>query len=265
VADQPFAARLTGKLVIWAFQINTALTLVPGGFQQAALVEGQATVHVRRGTSGSDDVTLKFAPIATGCTYDRNGDAGPAAGPDPDFPPCSQDNDNDDGSNDDCTGIGGVPNPLDQCLPFVTSARSDDCDPGGACDAVDATGPGSTCELNGFCGTEDLVIQLEATTGAYIADSSGSILFGWDDQSTGATIQEGGPNDGTWVLPPLGFNQPVGPNGLRFLLDGDAAKPFAIECTMGAFYLDPDAVPSADPVSSPMPDHRLISFPILQR
>jgi len=261
VAAQPFAARLTGRWVLFAFQINVAQAFWPGGFTRAAIMEAQATVHVRRGTTGSDDVTLKLAPIERTCTYDENGNNGFDAGPD--YPSCSQDNDNADGSNDDCTGLGGIPDPRNRCLQFVGGGQSEDCAPGGVCDELGATGPGSACEANGFCATTDLVMELESTTGAYIAESSGEVLFGWDDQSTGAIIREGGPNDGTWLLPPAAFNRPAGPNGLRLLIDG--VIPFGMECTMGVFYLDVDAVPSADPLSSPMPDYRLITFPIRQR
>jgi len=261
VADQPFGARLKGKLVFLTFQRNIAQTIVPGGYKRVAIMEAQATVHVRRGTSGSDDVTLGHVPLETTCTYDDNGNAGPDAGPD--FPVCSQDNDNADGSNDDCTGLDGAPDPRNRCLQFATGETSDDCAPGGVCEELGATGPGSPCERNGFCVSGDAMIEFESTTGAYIAASSGNVLFGWDDQSTGAILREGGPNDGTWLLPPAAFNEPVGPNGLRFLLGG--VIPFALECTMGVYYLDGDAVPSADPLTSPMPDYRLISFPIRER
>jgi hypothetical protein len=94
--------------------------------------------------------------------------------------------------------------------------------------------------------------MLEGTYEGFRANGSGNVIFGWDDQSTGAVIDEtGGPNDGAWILPPAEFEQPAGPNSIRVLIDG--VLPVAFECTMGT---------AGAARITPTPNSGLISFPI---
>jgi hypothetical protein len=79
--------------------------------------------------------------------------------------------------------------------------------------------------------------------------------FGWDDASTGATLDV----DGTWALPAAVFSAPTGPNGLRVNADGLSV---ALECTMGVSSSDPVYGVGVAGKSSPTPDTLLVSFPI---
>ena len=260
LAGQRFGAGFSGRMVFTRTFLNGAEVvlgeLLSLEFKRLAFLRAQATVHVRKGATGPDAILMP-EPIPTTCTYDDNGKTGPLAGPA--FPACSQTNDNPDGSNDDCIGLAGTPFPENRCLPFVTLETSDDCAPDGVCDGLGETGPGSPCEVNGFCVTEEVSIPLalEGSDKAYTADTSGNVLFGWHDQ--GIEVREGGPNKGTWILPPPRFLDPLGPNGIRMLLGG---VPFAFECAMGVLSRGPDGVDSADLLASPTPDYLLISFPI---
>jgi len=279
----PFGARFSGRVVFDAEFLNDANALLGAGeedleIRRLAITKLQATVHVRKGATGDDvvltPVSFTPAPSET-CSYDDNGNTGAEAGP---FPKCSRANDNpDDGSNADCTGLGNMPDPENPCLPFVVLPTSDDCDEGGECDDLGEWGPGSPCELNGFCITEELAIELEGdqTSDGYIyrAEPSGSVFFGWDDQEdpqTGRAILESGPNKGTWILPVArSFEAPLGSTGLRMVIGSStpslALRQLAWECTMGVISRGPNGVDSADALSSPAPDHLLVSFPIRQR
>jgi hypothetical protein len=193
------------------------------------------------------DVVLTREPVQRTCTYDNSGMTGPNAGP---FPQCSQENENLDGSNEDCTGLGGVPDPENPCGQFATIPTSKECDPGRVCDSRGKAGPGSQCAQYGFCLIGDLEIPLEGAYEGYLAAGSGDVLFGWDDESTGAEIdQSSGPNGGSIILPPAIFDEPTGPNGLRIVV---GTAPVAFECTMGV----------GTARLTPTPDTSLISFPI---
>lgn len=224
-----------------------------GGYKRSNMLELQATVLVRAGvTSEVREVVLKPEPIEQTCTYDNNGSNGPDAGP---FSRCSKANDNPDGSNEDCTGFGGMADPANLCGEFTTLTTSSDCDPGGTCDDLGKTGPGSQCVQNGFCVSGPLKIVLEGEVEGYLAAGAGSVLFGWDDENTGAVIDEsGGPNGGAYILPEAVFDAPSGPNAFRALIPG--AVPLAFECTMA---VGPPAR------LTPTPDTDLISFEIQTR
>ena len=89
---------------------------------------------------------------------------------------------------------------------------SEDCAPGGLCDTLGKAGaPDSQCGVNGFCVTGPLPLPLNTDTGSYTTDGSGDVLFGWDDENTGATVN----GDGTYALPAAVFGNPPEPNGLR--------------------------------------------------
>ena len=248
LGGQAFGAIFRGLAVVDESLLDLSQILVPGGYKRTNVVELQATVHVRSGvTSGAMDVVLTREPVQRTCTYDNSGMTGSDAGP---FPPCSQENENLDGSNEDCTGLGGVPDPENPCGQFATIPTSKECDPGRVCDSRGKAGPGSQCAQYGFCIIGDLEIPLEGAYEGYLAAGSGDVLFGWDDESTGAEIdQSSGPNGGTIILPPAVFDEPTGPNGFRIVI---GTAPVAFECTMGV----------GTARLTPTPDTSLISFPI---
>lgn len=251
VGGEAFGAVFRGLVIIDESLVDESLMLA-GGYNRSNLIELQATVRVRKGvTPDAKDVILRSEPIQRTCTYDVGGNIGLDAGP---FPTCSEANDNPDDSNDDCTGLGGVPDPRNRCGEFSAIPTSGDCSSGGFCESRGKTGPGSQCALFGFCVSGPVELVLEGAVEAYIAVGSGNVVFGWDDQGTGAEIDEtGGPNDGAWILPPAVFQQPAGPNGFRVLVDG--VGPIAWECTMGV----------GETRIRPTPSSSLISFPIQTR
>ena len=241
---KPFTASLGGVVEIAMLQLNGAQLLL-GGFQELNVVDFKATVHVRSGAVG-EDVILEIEPVPYQCFSDRN--------------ECNPDNDFDGvpgrRGNTDCQ-----PERFDNpCGRFLQLEFSSDCDPGGVCDELGWTGPDSQCDLNDFCITEDVRVPLEEKTATYTADAGGEVLFGWDDQKTGATEQEGGPNDGAWILPPAVYEVETGPSGLRLMAYGAGllSFPVAMECTMG--------VPCGDcfdpGLAARAPDGRLIALPI---
>lgn len=257
-----FGANFKASAVFAEFFLNAAQVNLPGGVSRVNVVRLQATVHVRRGANDPEDVLLTFDPnsIDWTCRYDGNGNAESAGD---DFPTCSKSNDNLDGSNGDCTGLGGAPDPRNPCGQFVDIPISSDC---GVCESLGNPFPGldapplSLCQQNGFCVLGPLRVPLSGMTDGYKAAESGYVLFGWDDVSTGAEIdQTGGANDGTWDLPDAVFDEEPGPNAMRFIV-GDTGV--ALECTMAVSSWSVFGVVSRDNMMSPAPDHVLISFPI---
>jgi len=264
VAGEAFGVTLRSRAVFNETFLDLAQPAVPGGFKRIELLELNATVHVRAGATGPD-VLLFSSPIPTTCTYDDGGNTDPDV---ESFPTCSQTNDNPDGSNEDCTGLGGTPSPENPCGQFGAIPTSSDCAPEGECDTLDG-GFGvknDQCEANRFCVTGSLEVPLEGSVEApqgYTAAGSGSVFFGWDDESTGAELDHsGGDNDGTWILPPAVFEEETGPNGYRVRVAG---LPFAVECTMGVNSRGSAGIGSRDALSSPTPDSKLIWFPIQTR
>ena len=242
-SGEPFTATLDGV-------VTPGVEEVLGGIQSAQpmdltemnLVDLNATVHVRSGASGAD-ITLGPEPLPYQCGLDHSVSCDPAN----DLPSIPGGR-----RNTDCQPEGDF-NP---CGRFIPAPISDDCTPSGTCAQLGKTGQ---CQLNGFC-TVDFQVPLGEALGQYTADSQGDVLFGWDDQSTGATIRESGPNQGTWILPPAFHDDPVGPIGGRFIVGGIRLH---LECTMGVDSKGEYGVDSLDFLSSPTPDSLLISFPIL--
>jgi hypothetical protein len=260
VSGESFGAQFRAFAVFPEGFLNSAQSELPGGVSRVNLIELQATVHVRRGITGPEqsDVILDFEPNQPTCRYDGSGNIGVEAGP---FPSCSKANDNPDGSNEDCTGLDGTPLPENPCGQFVDIPTSGDCAPGGVCDNLGKLT--SQCDANGFCVTGPIEVELQGSLPGFRAAASGSVLFGWDDQTTGAELdQTGGPNHGTWILPPAVFSEPAGPNAMRLTVDEIQV---ALECTMAVLSWGPFGVVSRDSLGSPAPDHRLISFPIQER
>jgi len=245
-SGEPFSASLDGTAVLEEEYLDSMQLAIPGGVRQVNLVDINAAVHVRSGATGAD-VTLTAEPTEYECNI-----GGTACDPTNDLPSLP-------GlvGNTDCQ----PESDLNPCGRFIVLPTSTDCTPGGVCAGLGKAGPASQCDLNAFCVTGGLRLPLEEALGQYTADSQGDVLFGWDDQSTGASIQEGGPNDGTWILPLPAYTDPVGPIGLRVTVGG---IPVALECTMGVDSKGPLGVDSLDYLSSPTPSSALISFPIRQ-
>jgi hypothetical protein len=255
VGGEPFGAIFHGLAVFDEALLDAGQMRVTGGYKRINLLEFKATVLAREGvTSEAREAVLTPKPIQRTCTYDDDGKSGAQAGP---FRTCSKANDYEDGSNEDCTGSGGAPHPENRCGEFRILTTSDDCTPGGSCDNLGKVGAGSQCEQFRFCVSGPLEVVLEgAAVNGYLAAGSGNVLFGWDDENTGAEIDEsGGPNDGAYILPPAVFEEELGPNGIRALIPGMSPVAVAFECTM--------AVGTSR--LTPTPGSDLISFPIQMR
>jgi len=262
-SNELFSAELTGAAVLSEYLFDEGQLLISGGFKTIQIVELQATVHIRKGAAAVDggppDVVLGIDGDPT-CTYDAAGNTGVDAGP---FPPCDKENDNlDDGSNLDCTGLGRMPDPRNRCGWLVPIPTNEDC---AICDRLEKPTSADQCELNGFCVSGPATVPLKGRIDGFRADREGHVFFGWDDrpETTGATIREdGGCNDGTYILPSADSDGEMGPTALRLIAGG---IPVAIECTMAVPSRFEDGVMSCDPLTSPTPDHRLIAFPIQER
>jgi hypothetical protein len=265
VGGEPFHASVEAVARFSEYFLNVAQQSVP--VNRVQIVELHATVHVRRGVTDSaeeSDVTLTFAdartPIPWTCRYDGDGNTVFLGD---EFPTCTEDNNNPDDSNEDCTGLSGAPHPDNPCGQFINIPTSTDCD---VCESLGDPFPGldlsplELCEKNEFCvaGPQDVALQRDQQE--FAAADSGYVLFGWDDASTGAEIdQTSGPNDGAWDLPPAIFDETAGPNAMRFAA---GEKQIALECTMATSSFAWFGVESRDDLASPAPDHLLISFPI---
>jgi hypothetical protein len=229
-----FDATLDGVAFFAESFLDAAQAVIPGGIKKAGLTDVAATVIVRSGATG-DPVTLTPSTIPYTCDIDGA--------------TCDPANNAANGSNPACAPVGA----FNKCLRFVDIPTSEDCASGGVCDTAGKTGTGSQCETNGFCVTGPLPLELEAATGSYTADASGAVLFGWDDENTGATVA----GDGTYDLPPAVFADPAPPNGVRVV----ALLSVALQCTMAVDSNGPDGVGVPDG-ASPTPDSLLLSIPI---
>lgn len=253
VGGEAFGATFNGILRVDESALEQAQALVPGGYKRTNILELKATVHVRDGvTSETRDVVLTNEPVGETCAFDDNGNADPSAGPT--FPSCSRTNDAEDGSNPACIGLGGAPdfrNPCGQFIPLPTT---------GDCDACAAIGKGDQCNDKGFCIDGDAETAVTGRVEGYVATGSGSVLFGWDDQSTGATVDDTTrPGDPRLILPTPDFDAEAGPNSLRIRVGynvADQGLPAAVECTMAS---------GTPGLLRPTPDSELISFPIQTR
>lgn len=239
---QLFTVNLGGAIVVPLLNIGVAQILVPGGFREVNVIEGRATVHVRAGAIGVDRV-LEVSAVPYQCLQSRN--------------ECSPDHDLEGlpgfRPNSDCQPV-NTSNPCSRIIPIQTN---DDCEPGGLCDSL---GGREQCDLNGFCATNGVRVPLEEVTAQYIATPDAKeVLFGWDDQNTSATLEEG-----CWHLPELNLNrlgsylEPGGPNSFRVTARG---APLAVECTMG---VGSETCPSGQSSqgASRAPDSRLIALPV---
>ena len=213
---------------------------VPGGVISGGLVDARATVHVRSGATASD-VTLiahrhyrrlvRFG--GTPCdSGERPGRASPASNP---------------------TRTAFLPA---RSTLVCKSCRTRRAPIARRAALASLLGKIAQCTANGFCITGPLEIPLASANTTITPDPSGEVLFGWDDQSTGASLNP----DGTWNLPPADFADPVGPNGMKMNASGLAV---ALRCTMGVDSGGPlGTQPPISDQSSPTPDSALINFAI---
>ncbi|MDH3655186.1 MAG: hypothetical protein OEN21_13015 [Myxococcales bacterium] len=260
-----FTANLGGIGVFPEFFLDAAQGVVPGGVNEAILEDFLATVQVRSGATGPDvGLTADISSLVPGptsfCTF-------------PFDQVCAVDG--------DCL----VP----PCLPPVNLAtipNSTDCSVGGVCDTLGKKV--SQCDLNGFCVTGDLVIELQEQTGiAYTADASGSVLWGWGDTGVPGLLtcpDAGGCGeafqvDGCYDLPAAVFSNPLTVPGSGIRVNVAGALFVAIQCvgaTDGGIcasgegcVTDADCATAPcigvgvdDDVVCPTPDADLISCPI---
>lgn len=241
-SGQPFVAELRGSGFVPEELLDAVQWTIPGGAARINLIDAQATVRVRSGASGND-VGLVPVPLPYRCAID----AASACDPSHDLAGVPGRR-----GNSDCVPVG----PTNPCGRFIDIPTSNDCEPGGQCASLDG-GTGvklDQCAANGFCVTGGVTLPLAAQVAPYQADPSGEVLFGWDDQSSGAVIR----SDGTWDLPPPLFADPLGPNGIRISIQGLSV---AIECVMGVDSNGADGV-GVPGRASPTPDRLLIAFPI---
>lgn len=254
-------ASFEGRMLIDAGILNLGQFLL-GAHHRVGIVDAKATVQIREGAQAEGgDVVLEIIPIQKTCTYDRSGRRGPGAGP---FPSCDEKKDFEDGSNDDCTGLGGVPDADNQCLSYFRYTTSDNCSDNGPCAQLGETGPSSACDRNGFCVSEALEIGLAPKSAAFIPDSSGSVLFGWGERGNVEPLEVGA-NRGAYDPSELrrDFGTEIVLNGLDVRLDTESLSfPLAFECIMGVNSRGPDGVPTVSDWVSPSPDGALISCPI---
>jgi hypothetical protein len=225
-ASEPFTALLDGVAEFSEVFLDAAQAVVPGGVTSANLVDIAVTVHVRSGATG-DDVILGAPPLDYTCALDSSKSCDPA---------------NDEASipgdraNADCTpGLR-----FDPCGRFIEVPTSTDEAECTALDEGDSTTKQDQWAQNGFCVTGPLPLELEAQEASYTAGDAGSVLFGWDDVNTGATIED----DGSYALPDAvyytdadGLN--TAPVGLRVNASGVAV---ALQCTMAVDSGGPDGV-----------------------
>jgi hypothetical protein len=259
-----FEAILDGVGVFPEFFLDAAQGVVPGGVSQAILEDFLATVQVRSGASGPDvglgvDITALDPGPTQFCTY-------------PSSTVCTADS--------DC-----IVAPCKDPVLLANIPTSTDCV--GVCEPLGKKL--SQCDLNGFCVTGPLIVDLQDETGAYTADTTGPVLWGWADQGVpglltcpDAACDQPVQADGCYDLPAAVFSNPLltPQSGIRVNVAG--ALFVAIECAGGedggtcsvtttqGCTVDADCpgaetcigVGADDDVICPTPDSSLISCPV---
>ena len=229
---------LGGDAVFSEVFLDAAQGAVPGGVREADLVNLAATVQIRAGGT-LPTTTLTNAPLPTTCLITKT-----ACNPANDLAsvPGSQ-------PNTDCQPQGTF-NP---CQALVALPTSDDCAAGGVCETL---GKAAQCSTNGFCVTGGLPLPLASQSTSFTAAASGTVLFGFADQGTGATVL---PN-GTYQLPAAVFTAAQTPNEIKVNASGLSV---ALRCTMAVDAGGPDGPnPPVPDQASPTPDSLLIDFAI---
>ena len=236
-----FAPIFQGEMSFPVDVINQGLAYQIGGnlvfddFSRVAIGDAKARVKVR-GTETEEEAILEPVDIPRTCTLDGSGSAGgPNAG---DFPPCEDD--------------GDCPGQNNRCRSFVDFEVTTDCE---ACAEL-SQDAASSCEMRGFCATEDLAFELESEPGLYLAEEPGTVFFGWSDE---LPIVESGVDRGAFALRENRRNEPgVILNGLDTGLGG---IDLYWECVMGVLGRGPDGPPTANATVSPAPSGMLIACP----
>ena len=240
-AGKMFTVTLGGAIVVPAINIDAGQTLIAGGFHEVNVVDGKATVHVRSGAVGADQV-LRIAPIPYVCAIGET--------------ECDPDHDLEGTpglrGNSDCQPESDF-NPCARMLPIPTSS---DCDPGGLCDSLGKSGQ---CMVNTFCVTGGVRVPLEEITAQYVAEADATeVLFGWDEGTW--DLDE----DRCWSTPELhhapfeAYEEPMGPNAFRITAP---VFPVAMECTMG-IASERCITGESDEGARWAPDSRLVALPI---
>jgi len=249
--EEEFAAYLGGVAVLDEFFLDRLQSWVEGA-EEINLVELTATVHVRSGASGPD---MKLS-------WDADPELYPYECSLPPRTPCNP--------NNDLEGVPGVRGNTDcqpaadfnPCGRFVPLPISHDCDAGGTCADRGKVGLATQCAQYEFCVTGDLELELSGRPVTYKANADDEVLFGWADESTGATVRETDPDAGSWVLPEANYDELTGPLGLRLVV---GTSQVAVECTMGVDCQGddgPDPPCTTAGLSSRTPDSALISVPV---
>ncbi|MDH3727127.1 MAG: hypothetical protein OER77_06325, partial [Myxococcales bacterium] len=237
VSSSAVTATLDGVAELPETVLDFAQTAM-GGVQEVNIIDLAATVQLRSGGVGvAVPLGLDGVPYVCGAVL------GTPCDPANDLPGVPGNR-----GNTDCVPTGDT-NP---CGRFMSVPTSFNCLPGGTCDAA---GKAAQCADNDFCVSGPLPLPLAAVGGSYTADPAGTMLFGWDDITTGATLNP----DNTYALPPAVFLDPIGTNGIRVNLGGMSA---AVECTMAVDANDPVHGVGVPGEASPSPDAVLLGFPI---
>ena len=247
VSGQPFTVTVGGTVLMAEKLLDDLQALLPG-FRAAVVEQMGVIVEVRRGASGAT-VPLTLPPPAPTCYLTRT--------------PCLPGENLPDGSNPSC-----LPETSENtCANFVhadliESVVPGDCSECAALDAANGTNIKELqCEQSGFCVAGPFTIPLQSQQATFTASQSGSVLFGYADDSTAATLNE----NGTYELPPASTSQGPVPAGGVF-----GARPgqfmgftpvVALNCLMAVDSGGPLGVGVPDGWSR-TPDSELISFPI---
>jgi hypothetical protein len=233
VAGGSFTADLSGLLTFPESFLDVAQTVVPGGVQQADLIQAQVTVLTRGpGATGSPVAVPPVFPAGTclitqtACDVANNVNGIPFG-----FPGFA--------GNTDCVPTGNF-NPCQRLVTVPTSTSAATCaslDPAGCTVGTDCTKT-DQLNLNGFCVTGSLPIPLETVSGSFTAGASGqTMLFGWSDDptATGTTVV-----GGVVTVPAPTFSGTLLADQLKVSAGGLAV---AINCTMAVETGDPDTDP----------------------
>jgi len=245
----PFNAVLSGTVVLSEELMEAVQDLFD--LEEVNVVDIAATVQVRSGATGDDQRLILASTMPYQCFEDRS-------------VACNPDNDDEQVGelgrrpNSDCQ----PESELNPCGRFVSVPKSEDCLEGGECERLLK---GTACELYGYCITGDLRVDLDPVLAPYAVESEAPrVLFGWDDEHTGAIKVTDEQGKEVWRLPPAMFDDATpGPNSVRvdFLpgLEVTRTSTVAFECTMGT---DPDSEGSTSGSASPSLDDELIAIPI---
>ena len=247
VSGTPIVGDLGGIAEFSETFLDAAQGAVPGGVQTASLVDLNADVQVRAGSSANIVTGLSAgASIPNTCVFSGGGcDPANNLASVPGLQP-----------NSDCIPTGTF-NP---CGKIVNVPISADCGAGGTCDTLGKLGQ---CTANGFCVTGGLPIPFDSQTGVAMgtADASGDFILGWYDTPADASAAVGTPpidGDGTYNMVSISYSGVAGPVGLAVNAGGLAVQ---LECVMAEDSGGPDGVGVPDD-ASPTPSANLLSCPI---